>query len=92
MNKFDNILNCDEVLNYYDNFLTNNWKGTPFEKYPLIDPKQKGVLGEMIVEKIMRSEGHTVKPPTDTGHDRIINNKKINSAFSMIFSFFCNLI
>lgn len=89
MNNIDKILNSKEVLNYYDTFLTNNWKGTPFEKYQHVDPKQKGILGEMIVEKVMLTEGHDVKPPINKGHDRIINNEKIEIKFGLAISPTC---
>ena len=89
MNNFDKILNSKEVRNYYDILIKNNWKNTPFENYKNLDPKQKGVLGEMIVEKIMLTEGHKVKKPGNPGHDRIINGIKTEIKFGLAISPTC---
>jgi len=71
------------IAEYYDKSLSNNWVGTEWEKYPLLDPKQKGGLGEVIVEEIMKGNKHTVTPPEDPGHDRIVDNKKVEIKFSL---------
>jgi hypothetical protein len=61
----------------------NNWIGTSFEKYVEISTKNKGVYGEFMVEKYMEISGHSVEPPTDLGHDRIIGGIKTEIKFSL---------
>ena len=65
-------------------FLRSNidpWKGTPYEGYVYIDPKQKGSFGEMIVADFLAKCGHTVLPRTNTGHDRTVDGIKVENKF-----------
>jgi len=66
--------------------LHNNWEGTRFEDYPRMDPKGKGSFGEAYVEGLMKLRGSTVEPPTNPGHDRIIDIKKTEIKFSLASS------
>ena len=54
--------------------------------YPRMDPKGKGSFGEAYVEGLVKLCGSTVAPPTNTGHDRIIDNTKTEIKFSLASS------
>ena len=82
----NNILKSEQVVRYFKSVKKNNWTGTPMEDYVLVDPKQKGGAGEIIVEAFMKSEGHTVEKPQDAGHDRIVNGFKCEIKFSLACS------
>jgi len=79
----DTIFENQQVSEYMEKQLHNNWAGTPFEDYPRLDPKQKGGFGELYVETLMRILGHTVESPTNPGHDRIIDGIKTEIKFSL---------
>lgn len=64
----------------------NNWVGTCFEDYPKLGNRQKGDLGELIVENMLRDEGNLVQPPTNKGHDRVVNKKNLEIKFSLASS------
>ena len=54
--------------------INSNWRKDPlFHNYHKLGNKQKGVLGEYYVEKLMEANGSTVEKSSDTGHDRIID-------------------
>lgn len=72
-----------ELENFLIESHKNNWIGTLFEKYIEVSTKNKGVFGEFMVEKYMEISGHSVEPPTDTGHDRIIGGIKTEIKFSL---------
>jgi hypothetical protein len=61
------------------------WVGTPFQGYVNLTPKQKGVFGEMFVERYAALLGLSVEPaPTSTaGHDRVINGYQTEIKFSI---------
>ena len=83
MNITDTIFENKEVSEYMEKQLHNNWSGTKFEDSPRLDPKQKGVFGELYVEALMRTLGRKVIPPEGTGHDRIIDGVKTEIKFSL---------
>ena len=65
----------------------NNWKQDPvFKDYHKLGNKQKGVVGEFYVEKLMTALGSTVTPPEHTDHDRIIDDMKTEIKFSLAAS------
>ena len=64
----------------------NNWIGTCFEDYPKLGTKQKGGLGELIVENMLRDEGNLVESPTNPGHDRRVNKRETEIKFSLASS------
>ena len=72
-----------ELENFLIESHKNNWIDTPFEKYPEISTKNKGVFGEKVVEKYMELSGYSVESPIDTGHDRIIGGIKTEIKFSL---------
>ena len=80
------IKNTKAVQEYIKNCDSNNWKGTCFENYPKLDPKQKGGFGELVVENMLRSEGNLVESPTNPGHDRQVNKNKLEIKFSLASS------
>lgn len=71
------------VPNYIKSKLVDTWKNTPFEGYTFLSPRQKGMMGENFVEKIMITNGHNVSPKQNEGHDRIINKIKTEIKFSL---------
>jgi hypothetical protein len=82
-NEIFELMNLNEHIKKQ---LHNNWEGTLFEDYPKMDPKGKGSFGEEYVEGLMKLRGSTVEPPTDPGHDRIIDIKKTEIKFSLASS------
>ena len=71
---FDSIFADGSLRDYIDSNLQDPWKGTNFEGYVYLSPKQKGELGERFVSQLMNNLGHKVeRAVTSTaGHDRVI--------------------
>ncbi len=63
-----------------------NWKRTPWERYCLLGPKQKGGFGEAVLEAYLSRNGHNVESPEGTGHDRIIDGFRAEIKFSVASS------
>jgi hypothetical protein len=61
------------------------WKGTPFEGYVSMSPKQKGEFGERFVSKVFDGRGHKVERAhsSTAGYDRLINGMKVEIKFSL---------
>jgi len=72
---FDSIFADGSLRDYIDSNLQDPWKGTNFEGYVFLSPKQKGELGERFVSQLMNNLGHNVeRAVTSTaGHDRVIS-------------------
>ena len=83
MSIVNKIFENKEVREYMKSHVRNNWTGTHFEDYPKLGAKQKGGFGELYVEHLMRSLGHEVELPKNTGHDRIIDKIKTEIKFSL---------
>ena len=80
----ERIFENKNLKEYIKRSLHNNWRGTYFEDYPRMDPKQKGHFGEEYVEGFMELElGAEVVAPTNPGHDRIIDGYKTEIKFSL---------
>ena len=73
---FDSIFADGTLREYIDNNLKDPWKGTNFEGYVFMSPKQKGEFGERFVSKFMTLSGHKVaRAKTSTaGHDRVVDD------------------
>ena len=69
------IFEDGSLRDYSDNNLKDPWKGTNFEGYVFMSPKQKGEFGERFVSKFMTSLGHEVlrAKSSTAGYDRLIN-------------------
>ena len=80
---FIKLLENQTVQHYINKCLSNNWIGTPWEQYPLLGAKQKGGMGELLVEMMLKDHGNNVESPTNPGHDRRVNKKKIEIKFSL---------
>jgi len=82
---FNSVFNDGTLQNYIQNNLEDPWKGTPFEGYVYMSPKQKGEFGERFVSKLMTLSGHEVEKATKNtaGHDRKINNILTEIKFSL---------
>ena len=74
-----NAMDCPELFNCV---LKNPWADTPLETYYLLNPKAKGTQGEKIAEAILIKLGYEVKPRTNSGNDRLVNNLKTEIKFS----------
>lgn len=72
---FASIFEDGSLRDYIDNNLKDPWKGTNFEGYVFMSPKQKGEFGERFVSKFMTSLGHEVlrAKSSTAGYDRLIN-------------------
>ena len=72
---FASIFEDGSLRDYIDNNLKDPWKGTNFEGYVFMSPKQKGEFGERFVSKFMTSLGHEVLRAKSftAGYDRLIN-------------------
>ena len=73
----------DNIQNYIKSKLVDYWINTQFEGYSFLSPRQKGMLGEKFVEKIMNEKGFNVSPRLNEGHDRVIAGHKIEIKFSL---------
>ena len=78
---FDSIFADGSLRDYIDSNLQDPWKGTNFEGYVYLSPKQKGELGERFVSNLMNNLGHKVeRAATSTaGHDRVISKIWLNT-------------
>ena len=67
----------------YGEMYAPNWKGTPWEQYCVLGPKQKGGFGELVLEAYLSKDSHNVGTPLGTGHARIINGLRGEIKFSV---------
>tara|TARA_Y100000593_G_scaffold51974_1_gene97697 strand:+ start:1016 stop:1615 length:600 start_codon:yes stop_codon:yes gene_type:complete len=81
----ENLINCDNWEKLTT--INSNWKRDPlFHNYHKLGNKQKGVLGEYYVEKLMEANGSTVEAPSNSDHDRIIDGYETEIKFSLAVS------
>ena len=67
--------------------INSNWRKDPlFHNYHKLGNKQKGVLGEYYVEKLMEANGSKVEAPRNSDHDRIIDGFRTEIKFSLAVS------
>ena len=82
-----NIADSNVSKYFYDPAIVkqnkNPWEGTPVKAYYDLLPNQKGSASEKIVIKLLEEKGYTVKRRTNSGHDFIINNRKIELKFGL---------
>ena len=73
------------LQNYIEQNLKDPWKGTPFEGYVFMSPKQKGEFGERLTSKILANLNHEVKKAktSTAGHDRVVDNILTEIKFSL---------
>lgn len=60
------------------------WAKGPFYNLKMLSAKTKGKRFEQIAEFVFVSKGMAVKKPTNTDHDRIVNDEKIEVKGSTI--------
>ena len=82
---FDSLFADGTLREYIDDNLKDPWKGTPFEGYVFLSPKQKGEFGERFVSKFMTLAGCNVKraKTSTAGHDRVIDDILTEIKFSL---------
>ena len=73
----------DELREYINSNIADPFSETEFKGYTHMNPKQKGMFGELYVSKLMIQNNHSVEAPTNTGHDRIIDGHKTELKFSL---------
>ena len=82
---FSAIFEDGSLTDYINQNAQDPWKGTPFEGYVFMSPKQKGEFGERFVSKYMEAMGCDVKraKTSTAGHDRVINSLLTEIKFSL---------
>ena len=80
-------MKLDEINNNITSYLLdlgqNPWKNTILQGYYALNPASKGSKGEQIVEEILKSLGHSVKPRINAGHDRLVDGIKTEIKFAL---------
>lgn len=71
------------LKSYIERKSQDPWKDTFFEGYVHMDPKQKGDFGEEFVSRYLGQLNFTVEPRKGTGHDRIVDGRRIEIKFSL---------
>ena len=73
------------LKNYIEQNLEDPWKGTPFEGYVYMSPKQKGEFGERFTTKYLEVLGYGVKKAktSTSGHDRVVDDLLTEIKFSL---------
>lgn len=81
--KNENVLES-VILTAMNNIINENlWAGTPLESYALLDPKNKGIVGEEIIKTaIQKKYSIPVDKRINPGHDAIIKGYKTEVKFS----------
>jgi len=82
---FDSLFADGTLREYINDNLKDPWRGTPFEGYVFMSPKQKGEFGERFVSKFMTLAGCDVKraKTSTAGHDRVIDGIQTEIKFSL---------
>lgn len=82
---FDQVFSDNELTDYIGKNAQDPWKGTPFEGYVFMSPKQKGEFGERFVSKFMYNQGSSVKraKTSTAGYDRVIDTIFTEIKFSL---------
>jgi hypothetical protein len=80
---FDSIFSDGELRKYIENNIKDPWEKTNFKDYVYLSPKCKGIFGEIFLEKYLKELDYTVTKRKNSGHDRIIENKKVEIKFSL---------
>ena len=81
------VFDDNEFYNLIKINLFDPWDNTPFKGYVYLDPKQKGIWGEVFVSKFMIIKGYKVDNTKENNgpYDRYISSKQILSEkYSMI--------
>ncbi|GGI09044.1 hypothetical protein [Egicoccus halophilus] len=61
------------------------WVGSPFEWIMSLPSRTRGKAGEVLVEKWLTTVGLAVTRPQNSGHDRIVNGRKLEIKFSTLW-------
>ena len=80
---FKEIFSDGELVKFLNKNKHDPWVNTNFENYVYLLNTQKGIFGEMFVERYMRKKGSIVMPRENKGHDRIIDGYKTEIKFSL---------
>lgn len=62
------------------------WAGSAFEWLMRLPSRSRGRAGELIVESWLEGLGFVVRAPANTGHDRIVSNRKVEIKFSTLWA------
>lgn len=80
---FKKMMKDKELTSFIQQKSFDPWKGTMFEGYVHLTPRQKGLFGEKFVAKFMEQKGFHVTQSLTTGHDMLINKMKTEIKFSL---------
>lgn len=63
------------------------WRDSPLEWLRIgLPSRTKGKVGEVIVERWLRSEGFSVRPPGDTEADLVVNSTRVEVKMSLLWA------
>lgn len=62
------------------------WAGSPFEWLMRLPSRSRGRAGELIVEAWLEGLGFEVRLPSNSGHDRTVNRRKVEIKFSTLWA------
>ncbi len=65
---------------------TARWVGSPFEWIMALPSRTKGRVGELLVENWLKEIGHRVGKPTNSGHDRTVDGRKVEVKVSTLWA------
>jgi len=71
------------ISEYIKKNICDPWSGTIFAGYKFLNTKQKGILGELYLENIIKELNIPISNAVNSGHDRVIDNKKVEFKFSL---------
>lgn len=62
------------------------WAGSAFEWLMRLPSRSRGRAGELIAESWLQGLGFNVRAPSNTGHDRIVSNRKVEIKLSTLWA------
>lgn len=82
-NNFMHVFNRPRHKRYLQDNSVDYWEDTVFAGYTLLNTKQKGIYGEMVVSDIMEDVGYIVHRRRNSGHDLVIDGHTTEVKFSL---------
>lgn len=61
------------------------WVGSPFEWIMSLPSRSKGAIGERLAADFFEAAGYRVQRPVNSGHDRVINGRKVEVKMSSLW-------
>ncbi len=63
----------------------SQWLNSPFEWIMILPSRTKGAIGEKLAAHFFKAAGYFVTPPSNSGHDRVINGHKVEVKMSSLW-------